>query len=259
MAIGGPDYSRPFDLAIPLEFDGPQPSFYTDWPARAAPLRLEGFSGAVRSGASCNCAVLTLAPHCQGTHTECVGHLTAEPFGLADLPPPFPLAAQLLSVTPESRGTESVITRALLDAAAPDLRSDAWDHCAGLVIRTRPNDPDKASRAYRGPNPAPWFDPDAIQWIVERGVVSLVVDLPSLDRADDGGHLAAHRVYWGLPAGARSVREAQRPHALVTELAYVSDAVPDGRYWLVLQYPAFASDAAPSRPVLYPALVDGVR
>ena len=33
-------------------------------------------------------------------------------------------------------------------------------------------------------------------------------DLPSLDRADDGGHLAAHRVYWGLPAGSQS---ASRP------------------------------------------------
>ena len=96
-----------------------------------------------------------------------------------------------------------------------------------------------------------------MQWIVERGVVSLVVDTPSLDRADDGGHLAAHRVYWGLPAGARSVHEASRPQALVTEMAFVDDTIGDGDYWLALQFPAFASDAAPSRPVLYPPLANG--
>jgi hypothetical protein len=38
----------------------------------------------------------------------------------------------------------------------------------------------------------------------------------------------------------------------VTELAWVPDSVPDGLYLLDLQVPAFASDAAPSRPVLYP-------
>jgi hypothetical protein len=91
-----------------------------------------------------------------------------------------------------------------------------------------------------------------MHWVVERGVTSLVVDLPSLDRADDGGTLAAHRVFWGLPVGALDARQARRGRALVTELAYVPDHVPDGLYLLDLQVPAFAADAAPSRPVLYP-------
>jgi kynurenine formamidase len=248
----GPDYARPLDLSIPLRFDAAQPSFFSDAPASATPLRAGAFSGAVRSGASCNCAVLTIAPHCQGTHTECVGHLTAEPFGLAELPPPVPLVARLVSVVPERRGVDHVITRQALESAAG--RDGTWP---ALVIRTLPNDPDKRVRAYRGPSPAPWFETQAMQWIVARGVVSLVVDTPSLDRADDGGRLAAHRVYWGLPAGARSAREASRPQALVTELAYVDDAIGDGDYWLGLQFPAFASDAAPSRPVLYPPLATG--
>jgi hypothetical protein len=89
-------------------------------------------------------------------------------------------------------------------------------------------------------------------WIVARDVASLVVDLPSLDRADDGGTLAAHRVFWGLPPGARDARQAQRGRALVTELAYVPESAPDGLYLLELHVPAFGADAAPSRPVLYP-------
>jgi hypothetical protein len=91
-----------------------------------------------------------------------------------------------------------------------------------------------------------------MEWIVERGVSSLVVDLPSLDRAIDGGALAAHRIYWGLPFGERDPRLAARSRALVTELAYVPPAVPDGLYLLDLHVPAFGADAAPSRPVLYP-------
>jgi hypothetical protein len=90
-----------------------------------------------------------------------------------------------------------------------------------------------------------------MEWIVERDVASLVVDLPSLDRADDGGHLAAHRTVWGLPPGAVNAQQARRGRALVTELAFVPSAVPDGVYLLDLQVPAFAADAAPSRPVLY--------
>jgi hypothetical protein len=41
-----------------------------------------------------------------------------------------------------------------------------------------------------------------MQWLAQRDVASLVVDLPSLDRADDGGHLAAHREFWGMPPGS---------------------------------------------------------
>jgi hypothetical protein len=91
-----------------------------------------------------------------------------------------------------------------------------------------------------------------MRWVVERGVESLVVDLPSLDRADDGGGLVAHRLYWGLPAGSRDARQARRGQALVTELAYIPGRAQDGLYLLDLHVPAFGADAAPSRPVLYP-------
>jgi len=113
---------------------------------------------------------------------------------------------------------------------------------------TRPN----YSASTPGACPAPYFLPDAMDWIVARGVSSLVVDLPSLDRAEDGGALAAHRIYWGLPFGERDPQLAARGRALVTELAYVPPAAPDGLYLLDLHVPAFATDAAPSRPVLYP-------
>jgi kynurenine formamidase len=257
------DLAAPRDLAITLDFDGPQPGFFAESPARSAPLRVGGFTGSVAGGASCNCAVHTLAPHCHGTHTECIGHVTRSPVTIASLTPVPPCLALVISVTPVPLGheahvvspaavaatTDQVIDRAALAEAAAPWRDAPF---AAVVVRTRPNPLSKRHRAYSGsPSPAPYFLPEAMQWLVERQVTSLVVDLPSLDRADDGGRLAAHRAYWGLPPGGLDAADASRSHALVTELAYVPDAVPDGLYLLDLQVPAFAADAAPSRPVLY--------
>jgi arylformamidase len=255
------DVSSPVDLAIPLQFPGPQPRFFTDRPALAEPMRAGSWSGAVASGASCNCGVYTLAPHCHGTHTECVGHVTADDTQVATLTPVAPALALLVTVRPERLGVvadeasgrhddaDLVLSRASLAAAAAGWTGDPW---TALVVRTLPNDPAKRGRAYMGPCPAPYFTPAAMRWIVACDVESLVVDLPSLDRADDGGALAAHRLFWGLPPGARDAGEARRGRALVTELAYVPDSTRDGLYLLELHVPAFGADAAPSRPVLYP-------
>ncbi len=259
------DVNAPADLAIVLEFDGAQPSFFVATPASSEPLRLGGFTGSVASGASCNCAVHSLAPHCHGTHTECVGHVTRRPVTIASLTPVAPAVALVVSVRPELLGeratgvpgghaadTDLVITRGALEGAAAAWRDAPF---TAVVIRTLPNSTDKRHHAYSGsPSPAPYFLPDAMCWLVERAVSSLVVDLPSLDRADDGGHLAAHRVFWGLPPGSDDAAQATRGRALVTELAYVPDTAPDGLYLLDLHVPAFGADAAPSRPVLYPLL-----
>jgi kynurenine formamidase len=255
------DVRAPQDLAIPLDFRGPQPSFFSEARAASEPLRAGGFTGDVTLGAGCNCSVYSFAPHCHGTHTEGVGHVTRDGRPVARLTPVPPTMALVLTVRPEPLGTASharpatgdaedpVITRAALSAAAGRWLTDPW---AALVVRTLPNDQAKRHRQYQGGCPAPYFTEDAMRWIVERDVSSLVVDLPSLDRAADGGALAAHRVFWGLAPGVFEARHALRPHALVTELAYVPDALPDGLYLLDLQVAAFEADAAPSRPVLYP-------
>jgi arylformamidase len=100
--------------------------------------------------------------------------------------------------------------------------------------------------------PAPYLTPEAAQLLVARDVRHLVVDLPSIDRAQDRGRLVAHRTFWGLPAGARRAHDACRRDATITELAWIAPTVRDGWYLLDLQLPAFMSDAAPSRPLLYP-------
>ena len=79
----------------------------------------------------------------------------------------------------------------------------------------------------------------------------LVVDLPSIDRAQDEGRLTAHRIFFGLPPAVTQLAAATRATATVTELAYIPESVADGPYLLELQVPALGGDAVPSRPLLY--------
>jgi hypothetical protein len=107
------------------------------------------------------------------------------------------------------------------------------------------------SRDYQAER-APYFTHAAIRLLVVLGVQHLVVDFPSLDRLNDEGLLSNHRLYWNVPQHSLEPVAESRMGASVTEFVYVPDAVPDGKYLLNLQVAPFVSDAAPSRPVLYP-------
>jgi kynurenine formamidase len=252
------DLEHPRDLSIPLDFAGPQPQFFGAAPARAAPLESGAFTGRVGAGGSCNCDVLTVTPHCNGTHTECAGHITLEPLSVDDVVPRTPLLCRVVTLTPirlatspdeaqpPSEPDDLVIDRRLLIEAG--LESERFV-IPGLVVRTRPNDPGKRSRAWDDVR-APYLTEAAAMHLAAIGVEHLIVDLPSLDRADDGGRLTAHRRFWGLADRSTDRRAASRARCTITELAYVPDDVPDGEYLLALQVAPFVTDAAPSRPVL---------
>ncbi len=253
------DFNRPLSIAIPLEFDGPQPSCFDAPPAAARPFKAGGFVGDTRAGGSCNCELLTLAPHCNGTHTECVGHVTEERIAVTDRVAGGLAFALLVTVQPLAAGAvredsdpapaaeDRLITATALQAA---LASHPGPQARALVIRTLSAD-HPPTPAYRGAAPAPFLSRQAAQWLVERNIEHLVLDLPSADRADDGGRLTAHRIFFGLPPGSRRADDARRPGASITELAWIPASVADGHYLLDLQIPAFRSDAAPSRPLLY--------
>ncbi len=294
--VGGADWEveldRPASLAIETGFAGEGPNAFGAPRASAHPLVVRGFNGSVAAGASCNCSTVTITPHCNGTHTECAGHLTAQPLDAIRVVPLGLVPAVLLTVTPERAGTERtgsestesertesertgpepagaerasgpfaapedrVITPRLLEAAWP--RAGRWiGSVRALVVRTRPNDEAKRRRDYTGAA-APYLTADAARWVVERHIEHLIVDLPSVDRTADEGRLTAHRIFFGLPPGVADLARAARAHCTITELAYVPDSVADGEYLLQLQVPALAGDAVPSRPLLYAAeLVEG--
>jgi arylformamidase len=262
------DLAHPIVIAIDLSFPAAsQPRHFGAPAAASVPFAVPGFSGSVASGASCNCNVVTLIPHCNGTHTECAGHLTTEALDAHRVVPAGLLPALLVSITPAEVGPptaaanesqyestdpppqpgDTLITRHALETAWPDALPFKP---RALVIRTLPNDDSKKRRDYTDITP-PYLTREAAEFLVTRAIEHLVCDLPSIDRSHDEGRLGAHRIFFGLPPGSRTLQEARRSNATVTELAFIPNQVQDGPYLLEIQAPALGGDAVPSRPLLY--------
>ena len=255
------DLSRAVSLAMPIDFSGREARHFGAPLPGTQPLAMPGFSGVVATGASCNCSTITLTPHCNGTHTECVGHLTGEPVQAHEVIPIGLLPALLLSIEPVSAAASSestepapqkgdrLVTGAALEAAWPKSLPGSP---RALVIRTSSARAASAgSTSPAQPMPPPYLSREAATLLVQRGIEHLVVDLPSIDRGEDEGRLTAHRVFFGLPRGSQTLSQAQRAHCTVTELARVPHELPDGFYLLELQTPAIGGDAVPTRPLLY--------
>ena len=236
------------DLSIPLRFTGAQPNAYGVEPATATACEYGDLVGDTRRGGSCNFEHITLIPHCNGTHTECVGHITSERISIRDCLQDVLIPTVLVSVEPEKYDTkDSVITRASLQAAIADKSVRAP---AALIVRTLPNDDGKLSQRYDEKNMPPYFSEDSMRLIVERGFKHLLVDLPSIDRLFDEGKLANHRIFWSVAPDDFEINEGTRINSTITELIYVPDEVGDGEYLVNLQIAPFELDAAPSRPIL---------
>ena len=80
-----------------------------------------------------------------------------------------------------------------------------------------------------------------------QGVRHLLIDLPSVDREEDGGELQAHKAFWNYPT-------EDRLDCTITELIYVANEIPDGFYILNIQIIPFELDVSPSKPVIYPLM-----
>jgi arylformamidase len=251
---------RGVSLAIAVEFGGRGPRHFGAGAPSSTPFAVPGFSGAVATGASANCSTVTLTPHCQMTHTESVAHITRESGDTWRIVPRGLLPAVVVSVSPEPAressesthpapwGTDALITKRRLRAAWPMVRM--VDPVAAIV-RTLPNDPAKRTRDYTDYVP-PYLTRDAVEWLVEKRIEHLVLDVPSIDRTHDEGHLIGHRLFFGMPAGSTSRGDAARSRATITELAFVPDEVHDGPCLLALAVPAIGGDAVPSQPIVYP-------
>lgn len=235
------------DISIPLSFDGAQPNAFGVETATSKMI------GDTREGASVNFEQYAFIPHCNGTHTECVGHITDERISVLDCLRDVLVSAVVVSVKPERVGGDLVLSKVTLSnayQALTNVRATDAGAPAALIIRTLPNDDSKLTRRYGEGNVPPYFTPEAMEWIVEFGFEHLLVDMPSIDRIHDEGKLTNHRMFWSVEPGSREINAATRIHSTITELIYVPDEVADGEYLLNLQIAPFVSDAAPSRPVL---------
>lgn len=241
-----------WDLSIPLFLrEGPQPNVHGIPRAYSQPV-CEGHS--VQEGASCNWESIWIVPHSHGTHTECVGHITKEFISISTcLPPPF-LACDLISIESTSAKKTGENYFPSLNENDRVFTAETLKSCSlnapALVVRSLPYTEEKQSGDYQK-FPPPFFTWDAMKDLVERGVEHLLVDVPSVDRADDGGVMCAHRCFWGVELGKKEVKNQSRAHCTITELISVPSELPDGSYGLNLQIPHFETDAVPSRPLLF--------
>jgi arylformamidase len=230
--------NQPLDISIPLREGSETVNCFYAPPVQMEPVRAGSFIGSTALGGPVNFYNVRLNPHGNGTHTECVGHIAKESFSLNKCLTKFHFIAKLHSVLPQRMPDgDRVITREQLEGALEKGEAEAF------ILRTLPNTPDKCTRHYSGINP-PYMAADAMQWLVEQGVEHLLIDLPSVDREEDGGVLAAHHIFWKYP-------EAIRQGATISELIFINNFIPDGLYLLNIQITALELDASPSKPVLY--------
>ena len=256
------DFDSPHCIAVGLRFDDQQPNAFSLPRASAGPVEAGAFVGDTRRGGAVNCEVVTLAPHGNGTHTECVGHVVDERIDVHSTADARLITAVLVTVPLRAfsdtgdtyvvpvDAAEQVVSSAALQAALTGTPgSRATD---ALVIRTSPNPPSRCSMDWSGHDP-PFLTTQAMALVADGDWAHVLLDLPSVDRESDEGLLDNHRRWWGLQPGAHST--GQEPSLrTITEMIYAPDDLPDGLYALSLQVAPFVLDAAPSRPFLFPLL-----
>ncbi len=253
LQFGSRQYSveYPIDISIALNFSGPQPNAYGVEKASSKPCESGDLVGDTRRGGSVNFEQYTFIPHCNGTHTECVGHITHERISVRDCLTDVFIPAVLVSVEQERCGEDSVISKLALIRGLDALTYvRATDTPTALIVRTLPNDDSKLTRQYGDCEISPYFTAEAMEYIVERGFKHLLVDMPSIDRIFDEGKLSNHRIFWNVEPGSFETNINTRINSTITELIYVPSEVADGEYLLNLQIAPFVSDASPSRPIL---------
>ncbi|MBX3289527.1 MAG: cyclase family protein [Acidobacteria bacterium] len=176
------------DISIPLRFNGPQPNAYGVEPARAEACEYGDLVGDTRRGGSVNFERYTVISHCNGTHTECVGHITherisireclkdvlmnavlvsVEPVAISETDEAYPLnheqqdtlitkkslAEKLTSLQQEVphsafRVPQSEIPQSNIPHSAFRVPQSEIPHSKALIVRTLPNDDGKLTREY---------------------------------------------------------------------------------------------------------------
>ncbi len=232
------DLSKPIDISIPIDMSRQNISaWYLDAP-KIAPVESGDWVGSVTEGADVNFNNIQFNPHAHITHTECVGHITKELYSINKNLKQFFFLAEVITIVPEEiENGDLVITKKQLKVAFGDKKREA------VIIRTMPNSDDKLNNQYSNTNPSYLLEETAV-YLRENNVEHLLIDLPSVDKEQDGGKLLAHNAFWNTADDIRF-------NATITEFIYVKEQVKDGMYFLNLMVAPFENDATPSKPILY--------
>lgn len=248
------DSEKGVDISIPLTDNHNTVSAWYCDPIKITPVKTEHFIGDVNQGGSVNFRNIFLNPHGNGTHTECVGHISKESFTLNQCLKEFHFFGDVISVAPieyfneEFNQKDFVISADLLKAAIERVKTTEGNFQPSkvLTIRTLPNSISKLTNNYSNSNP-PYLLPETIELIKEKEYDHLILDLPSVDREMDNGKLTGHHLFWEYPNNTKK-------HRTITELAFIPDGLYDGTYIFNIQITSLESDASPSKIMVHEIL-----
>lgn len=232
------DFSKPLDISIPVNLAKQNiNAWYLEDP-EISPVQSGDWVGSVAQGADVNFNTIVFNPHAHITHTECVGHITKEVHSVNKNLKQFFYLAEVVTLQPVLQANEDLlITKAQLQEVLGNKEREA------IVIRTTPNLLDKKSKRYSNTNP-PYLAEEAAEYLREKGIEHLLIDLPSVDKEKDEGKLLAHNAFW-------NTKGELRMEATITEFIFVANEIKDGVYFLNLMIAPFENDASPSKPILY--------
>ena len=231
-------FYQPIDISIPLSSDKNCVSAWYVNPMKLEAVENGDWIGDVNKGGSVNFRNITFNPHGNGTHTECVGHISKEFITINTSLKKFMFLAEVITILPtQLENGDFVITKKQFEIALDGAKPEA------IAIRTLSNGLNKLTTQYSNTNP-PYILEDAILYLNEIGVEHLLIDLPSVDKENDEGKLLAHHAFWQYPNNTQMQKT-------ITEFIYVPNESLDGNYILNLQIASFENDASPSKPVLY--------
>jgi kynurenine formamidase len=235
------DLSKPLDLSISVDPKAPGiNAWYVEDP-EITPVTLGEWTGSVAQGADVNFNNIQFNPHAHITHTECLGHITREFYSINEHLNKYFFVSAVISVIPSlMENGDRVITKETIAEKIALFDGEA------LVIRTLPNSESKKSTRYSNTNP-PYLAVEAAEYIKNKGIKHLLIDLPSVDKEKDEGKLLAHNAFW-------NTANSPRLDATITEFIFVDDHIVDGKYLLNLMVAPFENDATPSKPTLYAML-----
>ncbi|MFO0322205.1 MAG: cyclase family protein [Bacteroidota bacterium] len=232
------DFYQPIDISISLrEGENCVNAWYVD-PMKLEVVKNKNWIGDINEGGSVNFRNIIFNPHGNGTHTECVGHISKEFITINKCLKKFMFVSELITILPtQIENGDFVITKKQLEVALEEARPEA------IIIRTLGNGLNKLSMQYSNTNP-PYILDEAILFLNSIGVEHLLIDLPSIDKEHDEGKLLAHHAFWQYPNNTQFEKT-------ITELIYVPNEITDGTYILNIQIASFENDASPSKPIIY--------
>lgn len=248
------DLNKFYDLSIPINTNKKNPQFYDEKPIKISYYKDQNNKvWNIRKGASCNVPIINLNIHCGSTHSECRSHITKEDLYISEVIKDFFIPCALISVRPKRDigkdtyhhridSSDLIITKKMLKDKLNIFKAY---NIKALILRTLPNGNDiGANKDYNQKNP--FFSNESIKYLKSLGIKHLVVDLPSIDRLDDGGSLGNHKIFWDL--------KEEGNDNTITEFAIIKNQIEDDFYLLSLNILNMNLDASPSRPLIYPIL-----